>query len=1081
MSKTEYDLLTLEKLKILSKLRNLNINLNKEHIIESLKSNSITITKDERYHLFESYQEYLKIYNLESLKKLAKFKNIKNYSSKNKSELINLLMNNLTEQDIDLLLKYINNSETEKEDLINKAKSLNIESTGKNTSVLKKEINKQIIQNIELTNEQKNIINNFDKSKIINACAGSAKTSTIIFTVNEMIKNNIDPSSIFITSFTNSATKAIKEKLKTFGIKRCNVHTLDSVADSLCRRFYLDVDPLDFDGKIKKVLEIEKSINFKFPFKYIFIDEAQDISNLRWDFIKILIDTDSIVTIVGDTRQCLYIEDSYFDKLFINPVLKNLNLEVFFLSECFRNHQNIVNLSNDISKVNHKDIHRDITTKKNIKLDKIPIYAFSSEDEEYDYVCNKILELKEKYNLLFSDFCVMFPSSNTDKNGELPKIYLPMINKCIPFNNNYKDIDHTKNIVTVTTFHSCKGHEFKYVFILGIAKKVFPFDKVSNKIGLNTFYVALTRASEDVFLSFHSDRTVKKPCIYIEQFSNHFISGGNITFTGEYSRDIPKFDLKNEAISMIVKENVNKFYEKYEIRNLVNTIKSKSETINLYDTETKENIPSELKSLYGVYVDNIVKILICKKLKIEYVNKTVEDVINNNVVILTDEEISIIKKECTIDTVNSKIYMIENLKTKNRKLYKKLSKRVSDENILLSCVSFVNSKKYNKLDESEIAKIAEYYLRCKDFAQLDKNEKSILEISNDIFELSKCNEYTKEYGYIKLIKLNNFPLFYITEMIERLENNIENIINYCGIITKDDYFYDKLIVDSDYFLVGIYDCLFGDRILEIKSSSSDKSDEHFYQALLYSALVNKKNHKDEIIFYVFNHLYGSIIKYKITKNELLLLLETYRDFIFINNTEIYRMRLRELEQDRENFIENIDYKLKDINSGIFVLDFETDGINANSCNPVELTIMNYFNNFDYFSTLFYLDVHNFEFNGITNLRLKDAPNINEINLKIIDYISKHNYEKIYFIAHNGNTFDFKILERFLPKDFLDKIICLDSRNMITLSLQMRNQDINSVSLENLFNSITGTYIKGNHRATVDCSMLSCILDYYCKL
>lgn len=69
------------------------------------------------------------------------------------------------------------------------------------------------------------------------------------------------------------------------------------------------------------------------------------------------------------------------------------------------------------------------------------------------------------------------------------------------------DNDEDKNRVALMTIHAAKGLEFKNVFVTGMEKGLFPSDKIENSKKAieeerRIFYVAITRAEKNLFLSF---------------------------------------------------------------------------------------------------------------------------------------------------------------------------------------------------------------------------------------------------------------------------------------------------------------------------------------------------------------------------------------------------------------------------------------------------------------------------------------------------------------------------------------------------------------------------------------------------
>ncbi len=59
---------------------------------------------------------------------------------------------------------------------------------------------------------------------------------------------------------------------------------------------------------IRKATDLVKSGNYKPTFKYILVDEFQDISAIRADLVKSLVDKgdDTVLSCVGDDWQSIY-------------------------------------------------------------------------------------------------------------------------------------------------------------------------------------------------------------------------------------------------------------------------------------------------------------------------------------------------------------------------------------------------------------------------------------------------------------------------------------------------------------------------------------------------------------------------------------------------------------------------------------------------------------------------------------------------------------------------------------------------------------------------------------------------------
>ncbi len=66
-----------------------------------------------------------------------------------------------------------------------------------------------------LNSQQLEILKNLTGVHLINACAGSGKTRTIVYAILKLLKNNVNPTSILLMTYTNKAAKDMKKKLES--------------------------------------------------------------------------------------------------------------------------------------------------------------------------------------------------------------------------------------------------------------------------------------------------------------------------------------------------------------------------------------------------------------------------------------------------------------------------------------------------------------------------------------------------------------------------------------------------------------------------------------------------------------------------------------------------------------------------------------------------------------------------------------------------------------------------------------------------------------------------------------------------
>ncbi|MGL4947425.1 MAG: ATP-dependent helicase [Cetobacterium sp.] len=259
-----------------------------------------------------------------------------------------------------------------------------------------------------------------------------------------------------------------------------------------------------FDDLLNKMYHFLKSNIFPINFDYIMVDEYQDTDNLQVEILKIL-SKNSYLMAVGDDYQSIYsFKGANIDNI-INFSNDFKNTKTLILKENYRSSNHILKLSNEFSKKLRNSFRK--TLSSNNDCDKLPhLSIFKTYIEEIEDIYNKIHFILSKnpdasISILFRNFSYMEEFINFFDKKKLnyniaQNIFLENI-KTRNFNNNTK--------LTLLTIHSSKGLEWDYVFIPLLLDGVIP-TSIGNSINLEEekrlFYVALTRAKKELFLSY---------------------------------------------------------------------------------------------------------------------------------------------------------------------------------------------------------------------------------------------------------------------------------------------------------------------------------------------------------------------------------------------------------------------------------------------------------------------------------------------------------------------------------------------------------------------------------------------------
>ena len=240
-------------------------------------------------------------------------------------------------------------------------------------------------------------------------------------------------------------------------------------------------DEIDLNGLIKlSTMYVDKS---KLKYKYIIVDEFQDISKVRMDLLMVLLDKlKAKLLLVGDDYQSIYgFSGSNLESYL--KTFKNKCTKVIYLKNNYRCSKEIVNISHKFIMKNKRQIKKEIISNKSINKS---IVIVSGKLE------NLIKYIEDKTILILG-------RNNNDINNYIE------LSKLEKF-----------NTVKYKTVHSAKGLESDVVIIINledgitgfptkikdskIIDYVFPKENYEYAEERRLFYVALTRSKSIVYI-----------------------------------------------------------------------------------------------------------------------------------------------------------------------------------------------------------------------------------------------------------------------------------------------------------------------------------------------------------------------------------------------------------------------------------------------------------------------------------------------------------------------------------------------------------------------------------------------------
>ena len=350
---------------------------------------------------------------------------------------------------------------------------------------------------------------------VVNAGPGTGKTTTACAKTYKLRDEGV----IFV-SYSNAAVDVIERSMydypKTSSLKSSKLdnsyffNTIDKVAGSI--NGYISET---FDHSIKDACEKIKRDEFSCRHKHIIVDEAQDIDDIRADFIMSLFtygDFDSL-TVFGDPRQkvnerCgkwyknLWIKSGKKKEITLDGNDISLNRIGFTVSYRFKS-QEMVDLVNSLSE-RRPELHCQLTIASPTEEINKPIISYNfdsnSEYKIMNDICNFIKTKHEEENIPYSEFIIIGPSLENENSTSLfsRKIASFFRESDIPCKL-FSEGSYESRGVLFSTIQSSKGKEADYIFMFGMNNYPNSFSMIPFQEAESLIYVSHSRARKQIY------------------------------------------------------------------------------------------------------------------------------------------------------------------------------------------------------------------------------------------------------------------------------------------------------------------------------------------------------------------------------------------------------------------------------------------------------------------------------------------------------------------------------------------------------------------------------------------------------
>jgi len=394
------------------------------------------------------------------------------------------------------------------------------------------------------------------KNVIVDACAGSGKSTTILSTALSQPHRRF-----LLITYNKSLRKEIQEKVRELGITNVVVHTYHSLAVAI----------YDAEAHADKVMRLLVQMN-KPPKRLIdtdvvVLDEVQDMTFLYFRLIvKYIKDLGKPVQmmILGDYMQGLY-EFKGADIRFLTKakdlwegfsLLSSQLFEQCSLKTSYRITNQMADFVNDVLLGDQR---------LQACRDGEPVVYIRRKVHDLErFVVSTIRELLHQCAGKPSDFFIL-GGSVKGANSVIRRIENALVDANIPChvpmmeNAENMEEDVIKGKIVFSSFHTSKGRQRPYVFVVGFDHSYFKTiaRNMDPTICPNTIYVATTRASQRLYLLESDEWPSDRPFKFLKATHHEMQAKSYVDFRGMPRSRFDEEDIENKDGAEIKIHRVN--------------------------------------------------------------------------------------------------------------------------------------------------------------------------------------------------------------------------------------------------------------------------------------------------------------------------------------------------------------------------------------------------------------------------------------------------------------------------------------------------------------------------------------------
>lgn len=345
--------------------------------------------------------------------------------------------------------------------------------------------------------DQRKIINSTAQNIVVIAAAAAGKTACLAARTAKLLNDGAQPERMALMTFTNMAAEEMSQRIGNHG--DMYIGTIHGYANQLLLRYGVDTSDVlaaeTFDDLFELALDNPGCAK---PIDYLLVDEAQDLSELEYQFIFDVIKPKSFF-IIGDHRQSIYGFRGSRPDLFLS-LCDRQDTTVYSLNKNYRNDYDILNFAKRIingigykyidnsycvSSENGQIFEREFDADSIVRIVKRSIENNFSDYKDWFILCR----FNETANIMYQRFTEAGLPVETFKRAGM--------------SNTEMEVSLNNNTIKVLTIHAAKGLEANNVVVIG--------PKFYSDEEKRISYVAATRAKHKLF--WYTVKTKKKKVV----------------------------------------------------------------------------------------------------------------------------------------------------------------------------------------------------------------------------------------------------------------------------------------------------------------------------------------------------------------------------------------------------------------------------------------------------------------------------------------------------------------------------------------------------------------------------------------